>query len=464
MKQWFVVTGALAACAVHGAALAPDAFTWRAPVEMPAGSSLVRVELPAAALARLQTAAANDVRVFNSAGEVVPFAWLPSPESTRPPEEKGASHPALPLFTLTASASARKPQGSVEVRVGGAQPVWMRIDGGAANSDARPLDSVLFDTRGEHKPLGAIDVQARLPANTPVRITAWTSADLAQWTPVTVKGRIYRFDGEGAPANMRLVFDPPVALEDRYLRLDWAGQEGVTVSAITGVLAAATPAPPRVRLALAVPHEVSPDTAELTTGFATPIAALALTTPRENTLVPVRVLGRNDASQPWAPLGQTVVYRLGAGSDAMVNPPLQFQGAQGASVRQLRIVSSNGAALAPAQLHAEAEFAPRQLVFVASGAPPFTLAAGREQTDNAALPLPTLLVGTIGAGKSQNLPLATLGAAQESTATAGAPEWLPAFANKRTALWAVLLAGVALLGGVAWTLMRQMKHEAPKQG
>lgn len=459
MKQWLALTGVFVAWAAHAAALAPDAFTWRAPIDAPGGASLVRVELPPAALARLQTAAANDVRVFNAAGEVVPFAWLPSPESTAAPEEKGAAHPALPLFTVP--ASARKPPGSVEVRVGGAQPVWMRIDGTAAGADAKPLDAVLFDTRTERKPLAAIDLQAQVPANTPVRIAAWTSADLAQWTPVAVRGRIYRFDGEGAPTNMRLVFDAPVALEGRYLRLDWAGQEGITVSSITGVLAAALPAPPRVRVTLPALHESAADTAEVTTGFATPIAALALTTPRDNTLVPVRVFGRNDASQPWAPLGQTVVYRLGTAGDVMTNPPLQLHGA---SVRQLRIVSSNGAALAPAQLHAEAEFAPRQLVFVASGAAPFTLVAGREQADNAALPLPTLLVGAMDVDKARKLPLAALGAAQESATSSGGPEWLPALTSKRTALWAVLLAGVALLGGVAWTLMRQMKREVPKQG
>jgi hypothetical protein len=75
-----------------------------------------------------------------------------------------------------------------------------------------------------------------------------------------------------------------------------------------------------------------------------------------------------------------------------------------------------------------------------------------------------LLVGTTGTGRSQNLPLATLGAAQESAPSSGGPEWLPALASKQAALWAVLLAGVAILGGVAWTLMRQMKDERTTEG
>jgi hypothetical protein len=58
-----------------------------------------------------------------------------------------------------------------------------------------------------------------------------------------------------------------------------------------------------------------------------------------------------------------------------------------------------------------------------------------------------------------------LGAAQESAAAAaGGAQWLPAVANRQVALWVVLLAGVAVLGGVAWTLMRQMKDEKTTEG
>jgi hypothetical protein len=452
MKTLLACGAALLALTAQAAVRAEDGFGWRAPIEPPAGASVVRVELPHAALMHMQSSAGNDVRVFNSAGEAVPFAWITPPEpAAKPPEEKAAGVRALPLFTLP--ASARKPQGAVQVHVGGAQPVWVRVDGAPAGTEVKPLDSVLFDTRTERKPWSAVDVQAQLPANTPVRVTAWTSADLAQWTPVAARGRLYRFEGDGAPANFRLVFDPPLALDDRYLRLDWSGQDGVSVAAISGVLAAATPQERRVRAQLPALQEVAPDKAELWTGFATRIAALGLATPRENTLVPVRVMGRSDTSQPWRLLGQTVVYRLGSGTDTTVNPPLELQGA---SVRQLRIESTNGAPLGPAQLRAEAQFAPRQLVFVASGSPPFTLAAGRDAIENAALPAPTVL-GALGPRKPQDLPLATLGAAQENSIAPAGTDFLSRLATRQSALWLVLLAGVAILGGVAWTLMRQMK-------
>jgi hypothetical protein len=435
------------------AQLSPNEFAWRAPLQIPAASSHVRVELPAQALVKLQSTDAHDVRVFNAAGEAVPYAWITPATADKPPEEKTRSHPALPLYTTTATAA--KPSGSVQVRINGergGQSVWVRMDGEGAG-DARRLNSVLLATREERKSLSAIEVQAVLPANTPIRVTASTSADLAAWTPAPVRGRLYRFEGEGEAANLRLEFDHPLTLEGRYLRLDWGNQDGVTISSVTGILASAKAAPRRVRTPLPPSRETASHEAEIATGFATPIAAIALVTARDNTLVPVRVLGRNEDSQPWRQLGQTVVYRLGNDGESVTNPPLDLHGA---SARALRIVAIDGAALAPMQLSAFAEFAPRQLVFIASGKGPFVLAAGRERTDAAALP-PATVTGMLGDRKIEDLALAQVGAAVESQPDRWAALW-PGAPGKSVVLWAVLGLGVLLLAAVAWSLMKQMNR------
>jgi hypothetical protein len=188
-----------------------------------------------------------------------------------------------------------------------------------------------------------------------------------------------------------------------------------------------------------------------------------LGTPRSNALLPVRVLGRNEPSHPWRLLGQTVVYRLGTAGSEAVNPPLALHGA---SARWLRVESTSGADLAAAQLHAVAEFEPVRLVFVASGSLPFELAAGRGNTAAAALPLPTL-AGALGTRKVDDLPAATPGTPVIQAPAAGGP--LARFwpdgqgPGKTTVLWAVLLAGVLLLGAVAWSLLRQLKAPPPPQ-
>lgn len=432
----------------QAAAPAPDEFAWRATVEAPAGASLVRVEVPGAAMARLQGADAQDVRVFNAAGEALPFAWSSAPPPARPPEVRTAPFAALPLYTVAAGSA--RPKGAVQVRIGegSSQSVWVRLDG-SAERDAQRLSSVLFATQQEKKPWSALDVQGTLPANTPVRMAVSTSTDLANWTPAPVRGRLFRFEGASAPGNLRLEFEAPLRLEGRYLRLDWGAQEGIALTAVTGVVAPAAAPPRRVTVPLTGWREAAPDAMELETGFASPLAALGLSAARDNTLVPVRVLGRNDAGQPWRTLGQGVVYRLQQEGQFAESPPLELHGA---SVRFLRIASTDGTPLAPARLNATAQFPARQLVFVATGTPPFTLAAGRTRTDPAALPLQSI-AGTLGERKVEDLPLATLGAPVEA---AGGGGWWPGAPGKATLLWSVLGAGVLALGLVAWTLLRQL--------
>jgi hypothetical protein len=460
-----LLAAGLALCAGLSTAKDPELreFAWRAPLEVPAGASLARTELPAQALLRLQSRDGRDLRIVNASGEAVPFALMePVRAAPAPPAARTASYPALPLFSP--SAGARQPRGSTQVRIdepGGQRSVWVRLDGADATAAGPKLNSALFATKDERQLLGGLDVQATLPSNTPVRISVSSSADLAQWSSLPVRGRLYRFDGAGAPVNMTLEFAQPVKLEGRYLRLDWSGQEGVSVTAVTGVVAQAARAPVRVRGELPPLQAAGSGALEVATGFRTPLAGLALSTPRDNALLPIRILGRDDASQPWRLLGQTVVYRLGAGGSESTNPPVALHGA---SASRLRIESTNGSDLSAAQLQASAEFEPLRLVFVATGAGPFEIAAGRANTTPTMLPL-TTIASTLGSRKVEDLPVATIGTGViQARADAGPLDrWWPGGEgpNKTTALWAVLLAGVLLLAGVAWSLLRQLNRVEP---
>jgi hypothetical protein len=466
-RVWLAAAGAALALALYGAPCAAEQatpqrseFAWRTPIQVPAGAGVVRIDLPGPALAQLQSSDASDLRIYNAAGEAVAFSRMHAATAAAP-VARTQGYPALPLYS--AAATAGRPQGAVQVRIeapGRQNSVWVQMNG-ADVSGAPRLSSVLFSMKDERQPLGAIEVQATLPANTPIRISAFSSADLAQWTPVPVRGRLYRFDGAAAPVNMTLEFEQPVNLEGRYLRLDWTGQEGVSIAAVTGIVAAAQP-PARVRVELPALKPAAGGTMELATGFLTPMAGLEISSSRDNSLLPLRILGRNEPGQPWRQLGQTVVYRLGSGGADGINPPAALHGA---SARWLRLESINAADLSGAGLAASAEFVPVQLVFLATGAGPFELAAGRAATAPAALPL-NMISSALGNRKLEDLPLASLGPAVRQ----GPPEpgWLaaawPGLApNQSIVLWGVLLLGVVLLAGVAWSLLRQLKTRPPTQ-
>lgn len=455
----------LAACAagpLH--AQKPEDFAWRGTLETPPNASLVRAALPAEALIRLQHPQAHDLRVFDANGQPVPFAFAQPVNQPAPPRQPTTAFRALPLYAT--QAGAKPPKGSVQVRVqdGAQRSVWVQMSGGdagqaAQDTGAARLPSALFDTRASQQTISAIVLMGQVPANAPTRISLSTSADLAQWEAVPVRGRWYRFEGEGAPSNDTLELQRPLQLKDRYLRVEWHGQDGVRVDAVTGLVAPAKPAPQQVKAPLPEPRKDGASALEWDLGFATPLAALELGTPQKNVLVPVRILGRNRASEPWRLLGQTVVYRLTANGTDNTNPAAVLHRP---SVRQLRVEATHGARLEGVPITATAVFEPVELVFVAGGAGPYRVAGGGASAAAAAA-LPLSMLSASVEGKVDELPYAKW-AAMEAAPAAEPTAWarlLPAGVDSRTGvLWIVLIGGVLLLGAVAWSLFRRMGKTA----
>jgi hypothetical protein len=454
----------LVLCIAAGAAAAnegprPAEFAWRATLDTGGRSGPVRVELPTEALARLQSAGASDLRVFDARGQAVPFAaWTPPPAAVPAPSRPTRRFAALPLYS--ADGSSTGPRGAIQVRIAqdGARPataieIGLPADTPAAAATQR-LPAALFDTRGQQQAVSGLVLQARLPPNVPVRFSVATSPDLAHWTPVAVQGRVYRFEGEGAPANDRLAFAAPLVLKDQYLRLDWAGQAGVAVEAVSGLLP--TPQPPAGAPSLALgPAAAEDDSAlEWRLAFATPIRRLELRPAQPNTLLPVRVLGRRQPSEPWRVLAQGLVYRLGEGAGESRSAPLELAPA---SVRWLRVEATHGAHLPADALEARVQFEPLALVFVAGAQGPYQLAAGHGRAGPTALTLAQWTAAT--QVRPEDLPVARIAGVQATTEAAPAwlARWLPPGIDARTAtLWLVLGTGVLVLGGVAWALLHQL--------
>lgn len=439
----------------------PSEFTWRASLSVPAGANAARITLPAEAMVRLQSRDARDVRVFNADGEAVAFSVVAPTGSTASQIALTRRYPALPLFT--AARGARPDKGVTQVHVdqttqGGS--VWVRFgDGqgtvGAPSTAAKRLPSALFDTREDKQTITALSLQADIPANTLVHFSLASSTDLAHWTPIAVKGPLFRFDGPGAPNNQILTLQHPLPLEGRYLRLSWDGQAGVQVQDLAGHIAPAWTPPPRVRAPL--PAGIPDGNSSLTWAldFAAPLAALHVQSARDNTLLPIRILGRDDAAQPWRQLATGVVYRVGAAGQENSSPAVALGGA---SVRWLRVEASQGMTLPGADLQFALEFEPIQLVFLASGKAPFELVAGRAHSTAAAID--SALLASVMAGKLQDLPSATITTTRLQTdqGTGSALQRMlpPGTEQRSVMLWAVLLVGVLVLGGVAVTLLRQL--------
>jgi hypothetical protein len=436
--------------AVLAADPAPADFAWRAPLEAPAGT-LARVTLPGDALMQARSAGLADLRVFDGGNKPVAFA-------VRRPEAAAAAPVAgnaLPAHVLTRERGAGSTAGgSIQVQVKGArgESAWVQFDGAAPAADALP--SVLVDLRQEKRAIASLRLQAQLPANTPVRLDAYTSTDLAEWRPLALRGSLFRFEGAPELDNRVLALASPQVLEGRYLRLDW-DVPGVKVESVTVLAAGETPRQ-RVQAALPAPSAVN-NGLEWELPSTVPIAALSLASGQPGTLVPVRVLGRRDTAQPWVALVHGTVFRLGTAPNENTNPPFTLAGA---TPRWLRVEALRGLPLG--ELSASVEFEPVELVYLPNG--PAQLAIGRQDTAPADVPLATFAAAMPG-GKLEGLPAAKLGTAEVRAAQPPAPAWLPRnVAPTTAALWAVLVLGVLVLAFVAARLMRQLKATAPPQG
>ncbi len=457
-----LLLGSLSAAAAASDAPAASEFAWRASLTVPAGANAARITLPAEAMVRLQSRDARDVRVFNADGEAVAFSVVAPTGTTTGPIAQTRRYPALPLFT--AARGARPHKGSVRVQMDQATQggsVWVQFGdnqttaGGTPDAAAKRLPSALFDTREDKQTITAVSLQADMPANTLVHFSLASSTDLAHWTPLAVKGPLFRFDGPGAPNNQTLTLQQPLPLEGRYLRLSWDGQADVQVQDLAGLIAPTWTPPARVRAAL--PAGIPDGNTSLTWAldFAAPLAALQVRSVRDNTLLPIRILGRDDAAQPWRQLATGVVYRVGGPGQENNNPALALGGA---SVHWLRVEASPGMALPGSELQFALEFEPIQVVFLASGKAPFELVAGRARSTVAAVD--SSLLASVMTGKLQDLPSATITATRlqaDQGSDSALQRLLPAGTEQRSVmLWAVLLVGVLVLGGVAVTLLRQL--------
>jgi hypothetical protein len=111
------------------------------------------------------------------------------------------------------------------------------------------------------------------------------------------------------------------------------------------------------------------------------------------------------------------------------------------------------------------------LVFLARGEAPYQLAVGRDEAQAADLPLSALIPvdieqaiasGRLGrarvAGSAENAP-SPLARIQPQPVPAAPPASAEDGGSARAVLWLVLLVGVALLAGMAFSLLRSAKKE-----
>jgi Protein of unknown function (DUF3999) len=429
----------------------PDEFAYSVSLELSGDGALYQIEVPRPVYEGVTRADLGDVRIFNGRGEVVPHAWKPRPTPGTAP----AAWVEVPFFPLRGKPGA--PIEHLDIRAQrSAEGAIVRIISSEAGKTPPALLGYLVDATAFKHPMHVLDLDWRESGdgvNGSLKVEA--SDDLQRWRMLVSAAPLLSLEFGGHKLVQKTV-DLPAA-QYKYLRLTWpAGQEPIELTHVS-IRPSDTVLEP-ARQWKQVPVRAGDKTGDyrFEPGGRIPVDRLRVTLPEPNTLVPAQVLARNADDQPWRTLASGVLYRLTHDGRDVVNADLGLE-RSGWEQWALRIDPRSGG-LGSGVPEIEVGWVPRQLVFVARGQGPFSLAYGNARAEPADLAIQTLVPGwrsdaELKAATATTGPQQMLAGPRALRATPDYKTWT---------LWASLVLGVALLAWMAWVLARELRQSKPK--
>lgn len=458
MRKASFVLIALAAAAAAAAQDAPSQQPYSAPLALEPGASHYRFSLPAAAYRGNGRRDFADLRVFNAAGEPVPYAF-----AVREMQPAAPVLQKLNLFPLhgdrenglaAAKVSVqRTAQGSVvNVSVSDAVPAARRrligylVD---ASELKAPQEALLFTWQAREGFSGRARVEG--------------SDDLKSWRVLASGAPILSLEHAGARLERNRV--ELGGARASYLRVSFeAVDPAFALKEASVELRAASAEPAREWLSLqAVPGKIAGELLLDTAGHY-PVDRIKFILPQPNTVARVHLSTRDRADDGWRSAASATLYRLAREGGEISNPEVRT--AVNADRYWRILVEQKGGGFGSGEVRVELGWVPHQIVFAARGAGPFRLAYGNKLAKPGASALSVVLP------QDEKLAPAAASVGEVSASAAPAPSifadpgrFLRSLSEhgelKKWTLWAALLAGVLLLGWMALRLLRDLGKTPP---
>ncbi|MFC5694156.1 DUF3999 domain-containing protein [Pseudomonas sp. GCM10022186] len=426
----------------------PEDFATRVELRLEGEGPWYRLELPMDLHFAARHADLRDLRVFNAEGEALAYALTRSSAS----ERRARHEHLLRWFPLrgTAENAAGVPSVRVERSTTG---TVVQVVPESPTAAGEQLRGWLLDASAVQAPLEKLDLDWSGAGEGFQQFRIDASDDLQHWESWG-DGQVARLSFAGQRIDQHEVTLP--GRKARYLRLLWQNPRQAPELTAVKVVSASRESLPAA-MAWSAPQEpVSAKDGqylwELPLGL--PIERLRIAVERSGSLLPVQVEARRDGAPQWQPLVSGLLYRLPRDGREVAQEELELPGWM--AVKQLRLtVDPRAGGFGQQVPRLEVGMHATQVVFLARGNPPFTLALGNPEARRGELPLATLVPGFDSAslekmGRAQALAVPPqAGVHPAERLSAGQVVW------KRIGLWAVLLLGVGVLGIMAFSLLRR---------
>lgn len=404
-----------------------------------------RIELPMNVQLNSRQQDLGDLRIFNAQGQAQAYAL-----DRNPPQAKQSQAPTMvkwfPLYNR-ANELDRAPRIKVERSATGTLVEVQPQDG--ASPDEQVLRGWLLDTSTIKQPLQKLIIDWDSAQNGFQRFSIESSDDLQNWSPWGTS-QVARLSFDDQTVEQREVTLP--GRTARYLRLIWSSSAEAPMLTSAQLVTVNTDTPP-LPLAWSEPVTGSvekPGTYiwQLPTGL--PVERLQVDMAQANSVAPGRFYGRTDSKAPWQAIGNGLLYRLTQDAKEVVQNEVETDGTL---VRQVKLeLDERGGGLGSSSPSLRFALRSPQVVFLARGDGPFTLAIGNPAATPANLPLATLIpdysaqkMNSLGRAEPENMQVKLIPMSPDD---ASGIDW------KRVGLWSVLVLGVILLGWMAFSTLR----------
>ncbi len=415
-------------------------FAYAYPVTAGEHAPFYRVEIPRFVYETVARPDLGDVRVFDRDGAVVPHLVR------RQAQKEEFRHASLPLFPVYADSSALGDDLSLKIEKD-ANGTIVNVHSTGKVNGRRDVAFYLLDASKVTAPMQGLQLQwAGAGFIGDLQVEA--SDDLVAWTMLTQTPVAKLVHAGHALNHGRITFGPR---KTRYLRLRWAQTSPAVALRAASAETRVHPEHERQWVSLTGTTEAkTPGSYVFALRGAMPIDRARVVLPQPNTVITATLHNRTDDKAAWQWRAGGVLSNAadaGLPDNELTVPP------RPSVERWLLRVEQKEAGLGRGVPTLQLGWIPEELVFVARGAPPYTLAFGNAKAERVTHGLEQLLAktGEARVATAQLQPLTTL----RGDAALRVP--LPIFDWKRASLWSVLVLGVVALGAMARRLLRELR-------
>jgi hypothetical protein len=433
-----VFAAALLAAPFSAAIASPADFARGRVVDIDPAASVHRLAVPGDVYEWVVRDDLGDVRVFNGEGDAVAYV-VRRPAVT---EEQTEWH-GLPLYPWPKSDTPDGDGAAVNIELAdGGTVVAVR---GASMMSEGP-STYLVDASSYEQPIDELQLSWLDDGdNFVASITVEGSDDLTQWRMLEGDATVATLSTDDQRVRVDRV--QINSARNKYLRITQTDDGPPVDLSLVSARSKQTQAPQRNWKRLDA--KMVDEGFEFDTEGRFPIDRITIEHDSKVYLTEAHLFSRANDTQKWRDRGQRTFYRAAVDGRVVTSDPIKYAAIY-EPLWRAEILTT--AAAGPPTL--TVGWAPDEVVFLRQGPPPFTLAYGKADTPGQQWPMGDLL-RSLDAGQDLNdLPTSPLG---EAEMLGGPDRLLPApepINWRNVVLWAVLVIGVVVIGGLALRLAR----------